>query len=267
MESKELKFVLKLLGCTEYRSLVSDVIFDTFKQDKRKICHALRERGLVDFDREIMSVKLTSAGKNVLKMDMTKLPISPVEYKFLQSLMKDGGKVVPSQIKGMKNLKVTERDALIETLAEKGMVAIESGMKKQKCQVWLTQAGLDYLKDKFTALGTQPVISLDLLSNYLQFMRKTSEVSLKAKPSDEEVLETIRELDRKHRTDNYLPIFHLRKEFSLSRDELDGTLYRLQKSQKIELSSLGEPRHYTEEQLEAGISQNVGGPLFFIIVK
>jgi predicted transcriptional regulator len=173
MESKELKFVLKLLGCNDYRSLLSASIFDSFKQEKSKICQTLSDRGLIDFDREIASVRITSAGKNVLKMDMTKLPISPVEYKLLQVLVKAGGKVVPSQIKGMKNVKVAERDLMIENLVQRGLVAIESGMKQQHCEVWLTEAGFDYLRYEFIPSGTQAVISLDLLSNYLQFMRKS----------------------------------------------------------------------------------------------
>lgn len=172
MESKELKFVLKLLGCKEYRSLISSAIFDSFKQEKAKICHALSDRHLVDFDREISSLRITPAGKNVLKMDMTKLPISPLEYKILQVLLKAGGKVVPSQMKGMKNVKVAERDRLIQSLAASGFIAIESGMRKQKCEVWLTQAGLDYLRDEFTGEGTQAVVSLDLLTNYLGLMRQ-----------------------------------------------------------------------------------------------
>ncbi|PSB02614.1 transcription factor RcaD [Merismopedia glauca] len=203
MESKELKFVLKLLGCTEYRSLVSASIFDSFKQDKTKICRALSDRGLIDFEREITNLRITSAGKNVLKMDMTKLPISPVEYKLLQVLLKAGGKLIPSQIKGMKNVKVAERDRLVQSLAERGLVAMESGMKRQKCEVWITEAGLNYLRNEFTGSGTQAVISLDLLSNYLQFMRKsvdrhqsTQKVTPNQKPTDEGILETIRELGR-----------------------------------------------------------------------
>ncbi|MGB7059636.1 MAG: hypothetical protein WBD58_18175, partial [Geitlerinemataceae cyanobacterium] len=67
--------------------------------------------------------------------------------------------------------------------------------------------------------------------------------------------------------DNYLPIYHLRQQLQppLSREELDRSLYQLQRDDTIELSSLQEAIHYTSEQIDAGIPQQIGGPLFFII--
>jgi predicted transcriptional regulator len=172
MESNELKFVLKLLGCNDYRSLISAPVFDSFKQDKSKICHALSDRGYLDFDREIISASITSAGKNVLKMDITKLPITPAEHKILQVMLQAGGKVVPSQMKGMKNIKAIDRDRSIGDLAAQGLVKTESGIRKQKAEVWLTQKGQNFLRHEFTAKSTHPTISLDLLTNYLLFLRK-----------------------------------------------------------------------------------------------
>jgi hypothetical protein len=74
MESDELKFLLKLLGCANYRSPLSASTFETFKKNKNKICHSLGDRGLVDFSREIAGVKITPAGRTLLKMDPTQLP-------------------------------------------------------------------------------------------------------------------------------------------------------------------------------------------------
>jgi trehalose-6-phosphate synthase len=132
------------------------------------------------------------------------------------------------------------------------------------------------------------VISLELLGNYLLFLRKSlpsqvnpsvsvaqpqpslsSEPVLTQKPTDTEILQLIQQLNKKLGTDNYLPIFHLRQKLQppLSRDDLDQALYRLQREDKIELSSLVEAMHYTSEQLQAGIPQEIGGSLFFIIVN
>ncbi len=73
------------------------------------------------------------------------------------------------------------------------------------------------------------------------------------------------DLDKHYKTDNYLPIFRLRNRFSsLSRNQLDQALYRLQKSGKIDFSTLAEVEAYTTEQISAGISQVVGGKLFYI---
>ena len=118
-----------------------------------------------------------------------------------------------------------------------------------------------------------------MLSDYLRFMRKSviKQETLKSAtesapaiaPSDEEILQLIRDLDRQLRTDNYLPIFHLREKLQppLSREELDRALYRLERSNLIELSALQEVVAYTKEQIDAGIPQNIGGRLFFIIVE
>jgi hypothetical protein len=50
----------------------------------------------------------------------------------------------------------------------------------------------------------------------------------------------------------------------MSRDELDQALYRLQKIDKIELRGLVHAQDYTQEQVNVGISQRSGSPLFFI---
>jgi hypothetical protein len=136
------------------------------------------------------------------------------------------------------------------------------------------------LRDEYVPnKGNNPVISLDLLGNYVQFLRKnlrvkseqvsTSVSDINSNISDEEILETIKKLDRELGTENYLPIFHLRQKLQppLLRDDLDQALYRLQKSDKIDFSTLQEVSAYTPEQIDAGIPQNIGGQLFFLIVN
>jgi hypothetical protein len=151
--------------------------------------------------------------------------------------------------------------------------------------VWLTERGIEYLQDDYTPKGAA-TINLDLLNNYLRFLRKS--LALKPDPvppqpptngeppvepignlSDEEILQTIQKLDRELDTGNYLPIFHLRKKLEppLSREDLEKALYRLEEANRIELSTLAEPRDYTPEQVDAGISQVSGGSLFFIAVS
>jgi hypothetical protein len=89
-----------------------------------------------------------------------------------------------------------------------------------------------------------------------------------SKPTDEQILQTIRDLDQKVGTGNYLPIFHLRQKLEplLSRDGLDEALYRLEGNDQIELSALVEASRYSQEQINAGIKQRSGSPLFFIKV-
>jgi DNA-binding PadR family transcriptional regulator len=283
----ELKFVLKLLGCPNYRSSLSASGFKDFK-GKDKICRDLGERGLVDYSREIASVKTLPAGRALLKTDKDQLPLTPNELKVLESLVKASAKIAPSKI-GVKSLKSEERDAILQRFHERGLIEVETKIKRQKAEVWLTERGQEYLREDYIPKkGTNPVISLDLLTNYLRFLRKSmheqmkntstqaqpqtvtaSDTAPKSKPSDEEILQIIQDLDRELGTENYLPIFHLREKLQppLSRDELDQVIYGLQRNDKIELSSLVDPTPYTPKQIDAGIPQDVGGPLFFISVN
>jgi hypothetical protein len=278
---------LKLLGCPNYRSSLSASSFKSFK-GKEKLCRDLGDRGLVDFSREIATVKILSPGRELLKTDKDQLPLTPNELKVLEKIGKASGKISPSKIE-VKSIKSQERDAILQRFHERGWIEAETKIKRQKAEVWLTEQGLEHLRDDFIPKkGTNPVISWELLTNYLRFLRKSlhaqiNESSSQAQPqtpsaslaaskskySDEEILQAIVDLDHELGTDNYLPIFHLREKLQppLSREQLDQTLYRLQRNDKIELSSLVEAIHYTPEQINAGIPQDVGGPLFFIVVN
>ncbi|MDB9488845.1 transcription factor RcaD [Dolichospermum circinale CS-537/01] len=263
METKQLKFLLKLLGCPNYRTGLSSSIFDSFKSEKNKICRDLGELEYVGYSQEVATVKILPAGQALLKLDSTQLPIDDQELKVLEKINKSSGKIAPSEIK-VSGLKSDERDVILKTLSERGLTAAEIKMKRVKADVWLTERGIEFLRDEYNPQkGTNPVISLELLGNYLRFLRKKGNIS------DEEILETIKKLDRELGTENYLPIFHLRQKLQppLLRDDLDQALYRLQKSDKIDFSTLQEVSAYTPEQIDAGIPQNIGGQLFFLIVN
>ncbi len=282
MDTNELKFVLKLLGCPNYRSSLSAAGFKSIT-GRDKICRDLGDRGLVDFSREIATVKILPTGRALLKMSTEELPITDKELKVLEKIGKSSGKIAPSKIT-VSSVKAPEREAILENLSERGLVEVEKKLKKAKAEVWLTERGIEHLQDEYSPKGSA-TISLDLLNNYLRFLRK----SLTSKPeqvsspivgsgesavaptgdlSDEEILQIILKLDQELGTDNYLPIFHVRQKLQsgFSREQLDQTLYRLQKNDQIELRALVHAQDYTSEQVNAGISQRSGSPLFFIKV-
>lgn len=281
MQPLELRFILKLLGCRDRRTPLTAKGFKNFPS-RNKICRDLGNRELVDFSREIASVKILPAGRALLKMDTSQLPISAKELKVLEKIGKASGKIKPSQI---TIVKVAERETILKSFSDRGLIETESQLKRTKAEVWLTQRGVEYLRDEYNPKGAA-TISLDLLNNYLSFLRKSlrvklepespapsaseeSPVELTSQLSDEEILQTIQKLDRDLGTDNYLPIFHLRQQLQppLSREQLDRALYRLQRNDKIELSSLQEAIAYTSEQIDAGIPQDIGGSIFFITVN
>jgi len=282
MDTNELKFLLKLLGCENYRSTLSGNAFKSFK-GKNTICQNLGDREIIDYSREVAAVKILPPGQALLKMEAAEVPITDKELRILENVAKASGKIAPSKIKS--SLKAAQKEEILRGLGSRGLIETEIKLKKTKAEVWLTERGIEFLRDDFTPKkGTNPTISLDLLNNYLRFLRK----SLKGKSeevisapvenelvnatgnsfTDDEILQIIQKLDKELGTKDYLPLFHLREKLqpSLSRNELDQVLFQLQADDKIELSTLQEADAYTPKQIESGIEQNVGGPLFFISV-
>ncbi|WP_414623176.1 transcription factor RcaD [Calothrix sp. CCY 0018] len=279
MDTNELKFLLKLLGCENYRSTLSGNLFKSFK-GKNSICQSLGDREIIDYSREIANVKILPPGKALLELDAAQIPIEDKELKILENVSKAAGKVAPSKIKS--SLKAAQKEEILKKLGDRGLVEAEIKRKRTKAEVWLTERGIELLRDDFVPeKNYRKTISLDLLNNYLRFLRKTllwkseqagitteSPVEI-TNITDEDILEIIRKLDKEIGTENYLPIFHLRQKLQppLSRDELDKALYRLQADDKIDLGTLQEASAYTPEQIDAGIVQNAGGPLFFISIE
>ncbi len=95
-----------------------------------------------------------------------------------------------------------------------------------------------------------------MLADYLEFLRgyfstaqsveQVTSTAAELPADDNMIYQATREavafgtanLDKWHKTDNYLPIFYLRNQFpSLSREKLDQALYRLQAADKIDFST------------------------------
>ncbi|KOR33771.1 MULTISPECIES: hypothetical protein [Planktothricoides] len=282
MNVVELKFLLKLLAFPNYRGLISQIKPNpkTSASERDSICRTLSDRELVAYSTEITEFSITPAGHALLALNTSQLPISAAELQLLKAAA--SGLTIEAET----SIPASLRQTTIQNLVDRGLIKIE---KAKIQEVWLTERGAEYLTDEYNPSGSEPVISLDLLTNYLRFIRKSlrqkelavtptidevkSEFSDPAsvhhhRPADAEILKMIQNLDRELATDNYLPIFYLRQKLQppLSREEVDQALYRLQRNDKIELSSLQEAIAYTPEQIEAGIPQDIGGPLFFIIV-
>lgn len=261
MDLSEVKFVLKLLGSPNYREALTKIKPNskTSAAEQKRICQQLLKRELVAVSDEISKFKIAAPGKALLKLETMQVPITPHELKVLKSCQKEA--ITP----GKTGIPASEAQGLIQALAQKGLIQVNQTDRKIK-EVWLTQQGLDYLRHEYVPKGTA-TISLNLLNNYLRFLRADNPEVL-TKPSDEEVLQTIRDLERELRTDNYLPIFYLRQKLQppLSGEELEQALYRLEAKDKIELSALVEASRYEPAQVNAGIKQRSGSPLFFIKV-
>ena len=265
----ELKFLLKLLSKTDYRAPITEVNPNsgTKASKRKKICRDLRDRQLVACSEEITKIKATPPGKALLKLEQAELPVTPQEVKIIKACEK--GTITPGKTKVTP---AKTRETSIQSLVERGL--IEAAERKIKA-VWLTKRGQEYLLYEYHPGGNGNThLTKSLLGEYLRFLRSSLSQPEQAdgvmhNPSDKEILQAIADLDRALGTDNYLPIFHLRQKLQppLSREDLDCALYRLEKNNQIELSALQETMHYTTEQIQAGIPQDVGGSLFFIVVS
>lgn len=255
MDVEYLKFLIKLYECRNHRVYLAN--WKNFV-GKNEICDQLQARGLVDFTQTIATVKITPDGQALLSSKTRDLSISLNELKVLQKISRYS-EIAPTRInliiKG-KSMSAQERNSIIGQFCDSGLISATTKRKREQCEVWLTQEGLDCLKqvnDYFMSWQEK------------QSHQKKTETVL----TDGDILQTITRLDQELRTNNYLPIFHLRRqlESSLSREYLDQALYRLQEQDKIELSTLAEVKAYSPEEIKAGIPQPVGGSLFFIIVN
>jgi hypothetical protein len=273
MKASELKFVLKLLGNPpSYRMALTEMKTPPKAGDREKLCRELGDRELVAYSTEIQRFRIEPPGKALLRLKAVELPVTEAELRILQACRQGS-----CTIAGLKSLG-DELQPTLRGLCDRGLIKATSEKIRE---VWLTDRGKLYLRDDCTPTGTA-TISLNLLNNYLRFLRKPLELiatptllgaPLQPAPpptlgslSDEDLLALITSLDHELGTENYLPIFHLRDKlrYSLSRDQLDEALYRLQRHDRIELSALQEAIAYTPEQIEAGIPQAIGGCLFFI---
>lgn len=281
MDTRELKFVLKLLGAPNYRLPISQVKPNhrTKAAERDAICRTLRDRGIVSCSEDIVQFRIAPPGSALLRLDTSRLPVTEDEIAVLKACAEDT--ITATDL----DLPPERRQVVLQKLGERGLIKAE---KTSIEDVWLTNFGLDYLHDEYNPSGSSLELSLDHLACYLQFLRKhhtnvpiaedkpaaqpiqhpvNPQRGLTEKPNDTDIWYVVEELDRQLGTENYLPIFYLRERLQppLTRGELDSALYRLQRGDRIELSSLQEAAHYTPEQIEAGIPQDIGGPLFFII--
>jgi hypothetical protein len=259
----ELKFLLQLLSFSGYRALLSQIqpSAKTSVSERHKTCIQLCDRGLIDCSYKIVGFKIAPAGRALLKAE---LPISEQELKVLKAC--ENQKLTPDQLKIRP---AAEKQAILQKLADQGLIQTEAKID----EIWLTQSGEVYLRSEYSPRGSGN-ISLSLLHHYLRFLRQpdsangSQSAAATVKFNDAEILQVIQNLDHELGYQNYLPLFHLRQKLQppLSRDEVDQALYRLQRQDQIELSSLQDATRYTAEQVEAGIPQDIGGSLFFVSV-
>ena len=294
LSSLEMKFLLRLLEHEpNYRIGISQIKPNskTSANERDKACKKLCSEGLVEYVEEVVRYETKPAGKTLLKSDTSTIPVSLDELELLK--VANTKVATPGQA---KRVPASDRQRLLSQLKDRGLISVT---KSQIKDVWLTSQGFQYLLDDCTPSSTSSRLTFAMLGHYLTFLRQSlradadrgnglqEQTSSQALDTSddypdayddttnlqslalEDVLNTIRQLDQQLNTDNFLPIFHLRKKLQplLSREDLDQLLYDLQSRDLIELSTLQDVSNYSEAEISAGIPQNIGGDLFYISVS
>lgn len=278
VSSLELKCLLHLLMYPDYRAPIDQIrpSAKTQAKERERLCDGLRQKGLLDFEETTARFGLTAAGRTVLGLDASVLPITPDERLVLQSCQ--AGAITPGQI--YPKVPENQRQRLIMVLAQRGLLKV---FQSQIETVWITAAGKAFLREDCLPQGHTPVLSWTLMSSYLTFIRNSwsvhghagGEPSLETEPkkdpenlTSDQILAVIMDLDAAFNTENYLPIYYLRDRLQppLTRKALDQQLYQLQRDDRIDLSTLQDVSQYRKQEVLAGIPQDIGGPLFFISV-
>ena len=303
MDSKAVKFLLKLLSFPNYRARLSQVK-PTQKMkaaERNKICRKLWDMQLVTCSEEIKTLTISPKGKYLLNIEETQDSLTPEELQVLQASAQ--GKITPERT----GLKTHKRMQTIDNLVSRDLLILQKEVK----EVWLSERGKFFLVHEYDANSMSGNLPFKMLAAYLQlirdFHRRPAIVDPKHSlkyfepdksnnpptldilqtirdldvhlgkfdhppnktPSDRDILQTIHQLDKDLKTDSCLPIFHLRQklESSLSRKDLDAALSRLQEQKDIKLKSLEELLHYSPEYFDAAIAQDNGWSLFFIVLN
>lgn len=262
MEASELKILLDLLGHPpHYRATLAQLSSSSKPSDRDRAIRQLCDRGFLTYSETIVRFKTAPPGKALLKLKVTDgLPIHDRELELLRQA--NAGYLTPGQV----TLKGGDRQDVLQSLHQRGLIQGETKIQ----DLWITPEGTDYLRHTYLPEGdANIVLSPSLLGNYLRFLRRGGANS--AQPSapamtDDDLLAAIQELDRKTGSGNYLPLFHLRRQLQpiWPRESLDQALYRLQRQDRLLLSSVQDVSGYTLEELQAAIPQDIGGALFFI---
>jgi hypothetical protein len=267
--SPALKLLVSLLKFPHYRTPIDQLRLPgkMSAASRDRLCQELQQQGWVDYEVKITRFGLTAAGRTLLQLDTSVLPITPDEHWILRSCRPDTS-ITPGQIH--PRVPRDQRQRLLSGLAQRGLIRVT---QQQLGAIWLTPAGVQFLREEFVPQGHTPVLSWSMLTDYLRFMRLSTQdtdpdVATRQPLTTDDVLHMIRHLDAVHQTENYLPIFHLREKLQppLSRLELDQALYQLQREDRIDLSTLQDVSLYPPAAIAAGIPQDIGGPLFFISV-
>ncbi|MEM8544904.1 MAG: hypothetical protein AAGF66_13055 [Cyanobacteria bacterium P01_H01_bin.119] len=176
ISSTELKFLIRLLPYPAYRAAVGHIkLGDISAKERNRLCQTLRRRGWIDYSTEVLKYMLTPAGRTLLRLGTTSLPVTPDELYMIRAAAHQPAS--PSQV---SRVSLCDRQGIIHELVGRKILKIKTSQIKD---VWLTQAGTVFLRDRCLPKGVQSTLSLSMLSDYLTFLRRSLTAPAELPPS------------------------------------------------------------------------------------
>ncbi len=178
----ELKVLLKLLGTVDYCAPLEQLkpTAKVPKSELMAIAQSLQSKDLIDYHNQIERFAITQRGRMLFRLEMAARPVTPDEWLVIQSCRK--GAIAVEQI--VAKVPVSARQDLLQKLEQREFIKVTG---RGAADVQLTQAGKAFLRS-YRPTGCQAVLSLDLLTNYLNFMvlAEAVEIEVEADEGDEQ---------------------------------------------------------------------------------
>ena len=146
----ELKFLRKLLakgGRSNISEIKPNEKTPAVKRDR--ICKKLASQGLIAYDSDVAKFTISAAGRMLLTLDTTSLPVTPDELYLLRACK---GSMAPGQLSS--KIPMGDRQRLIRGLAERKMLKVRSVTIKE---VWLTPYGSAVVSGQFKPVALSGV--------------------------------------------------------------------------------------------------------------
>ncbi|MDJ0534977.1 MAG: hypothetical protein QNJ70_21265 [Xenococcaceae cyanobacterium MO_207.B15] len=245
--------LLKVLKACQKKAISPSNTRVSAAQGREAIIPELVELGLITTKTKINEVWLTDAGRKYLAEEYT--PAGGGNIILNKKMLGD----YLEFLRGYFSDAVTRADVK-EELGEK---VVTKEKKTENSLLEVPQKLANYIHDPDGNFDSK-------VTDYFAQQRSILKESLKLSTpkTDKEFEHIILTLDKELGTKNYLPIPFLRAKIpQMGEEELNNALYRLQREDKIELSTIVEVVHFSPKELEKGIAQNIGGALFYISVN
>ena len=179
----ELKVLLKLLGQVDYLAPLDQLkpSAKVARGELMAIAQSLQDKGLIDYRSLVERFAITQRGRMLFRLEMAARPVTPDEWLVMQSCRK--GAIAVEQIAA--KVPPSARQDLLQNLEQREFIKVTG---RGVADVQLTQAGRAFLRS-YRPSGSKAVLSLDLLTNYLNFMAMPLEPGLQCQSQPMEMLE------------------------------------------------------------------------------